>query len=85
MTPEGCLYLPQGLYMYDHYCSIISETVQPIEAKLYVEPSLEGGGDIYLHYKSNLGHVTKMAAMPIYMYGKTLKNVLLLNQVSDCI
>ena len=44
-----------------------SETAWPIKAKLYVEPSWEGGTKVYIN---GPGHMTKMAAMPIY--GKNL-------------
>ena len=45
-----------------------SETTGPIEAKFHMEPPWEGG----MKFCSNLlGHMTKMAAMPIY--GKNLK------------
>ena len=44
-----------------------SETAWPIKAKLYVEPPWEGGTKIYIN---GPGHMTKMAAMPIY--GKNL-------------
>ena len=44
-----------------------SEIVCAIKAKLYVEPPWEGGTNVYIN---GLGHMTKMAAMPIY--GKTL-------------
>ena len=45
-----------------------SETARSIEAKFYVEPPWEGGTKIYIN---GPGHMTKMAAMPIY--GKNLK------------
>ena len=45
-----------------------SETAWPIKAKFYVEPPWEGGTIVYIN---GLGHMTKMAAMPIY--GKNLK------------
>ena len=45
-----------------------SETAWPIKAKFYVEPPLEGGTKVYIN---GPGHMTKMAAMPIY--GKNLK------------
>ena len=45
-----------------------SETALPIKAKLYVEPPFIGGTKVYIN---GLGHMTKMAAMPIY--GKNLK------------
>ena len=38
----------------------------------------DGGTKVF---SNGLGHMTKMAAMPIY--DKTLKNLLLLNQKSD--
>ena len=40
-----------------------SETALPIKAKFYVEPPWEGGAKVY---KNGPGHMTKMAAMPIY-------------------
>ena len=46
---------------------ISSETAWPIKAKLYVEPPWEGGTKVYIN---GPGHMTKMAAMPIY--GKNL-------------
>ena len=45
-----------------------SETAWPIKAKFYVEPPWEGGTKVYIN---GPGHMTKMAAMPIY--GKKLK------------
>ena len=47
--------------------NISSETAWPIKAKLYVEPPWEGGTKVYIN---GSGHMTKMAAMPIY--GKNL-------------
>ena len=44
-----------------------SETAWPIKAKLYVEPPWEGGTKVCINGQ---GHMTKMAAMPIY--GKNL-------------
>ena len=46
-------------------CSKIffSETVWPIKAKLYVEPPWVG---VTIFCSRHLGHMTKMAAMPIY-------------------
>ena len=44
-----------------------SETAWPIKAKFYVKPPLEGGLNVYIN---GPGHMTKMAAMPIY--GKNL-------------
>ena len=40
-----------------------SETAWPIKAKFYVEPPWEGGMKVYIN---GPGHMTKMAAMPIY-------------------
>ena len=44
------------------------ETAWPIKAKFYVEPPWEGGTKVCIN---GPGHMTKMAAMPIY--GKNLK------------
>ena len=54
-----------------------SETAWPMKAKCYVEPPWEGGTKVYINLP---GHMTKMAAMPIY--GKNLKNFLLQNHKS---
>ena len=40
-----------------------SETAWPIKAKFYMKHLWEGGTNVYLN---NPGHMTKMAAMPIY-------------------
>ena len=40
-----------------------SETTWPIEAKFYVQPPWQGGKKVYIN---GPGHMTKMAAMPIY-------------------
>ena len=45
-----------------------SETARPIEAKFHMEPPWEGGMKIYAN---GPGHLTSMAAMPIY--GKNFK------------
>ena len=45
-----------------------SETAWQIKAKFYVEPPCEGGTKVCIN---GPGHMTKMAAMPIY--GKNLK------------
>ena len=50
------------------FSSISSETAWPIKVKFYVEPPWEGGTKVCIN---GLGHMTKMAAMPIY--GKNLK------------
>ena len=55
-----------------------SETAWPIKAKLYVQPPWEGGTKVYIN---SPGHITNIAAMPVY--GKKLKKKLLLqNQKS---
>ena len=59
-----------------HFFSL--ETAWPIEAKFYVEPPLDGGTKVW---SNGLGHMTKMAAMPIY--GKNSKSHLLRNQKVD--
>ena len=41
-----------------------SETAWPIIAEFRVEPSLAGGKKVYIN---GTGHMTKMAAMPIYV------------------
>ena len=45
-----------------------SETTGPIEAKVHVEPPYDGGMKVC---SNGPGHMTKMAAMPIY--SKNLK------------
>ena len=40
-----------------------SETAWPIKDKFYVEPPWEGGTKVYIN---DPGHMTKMAATPIY-------------------
>ena len=46
------------------------ETARPIEAKFHVAPPYDGGMKVYTN---GLGHLTKLAAMPIY--GKNLKKI----------
>ena len=48
------------------------ETARPIEAKFHVQPPWDGRNKVC---SNGLGHMTNMAAMPIY--GKTLKNLIL--------
>ena len=45
-----------------------SKTARPIKAKFYVEPPWEGGMKVSIN---GTGHMTKMAATPIY--GKKLQ------------
>ena len=40
-----------------------SETAWPVKAKFYMKHLWEGGTNVYIN---NPGHMTKMAAMPIY-------------------
>ena len=66
--PQGVVCsCPGAIYMYLTF----SETAQPMKAKFYVELPLGGGTKIHTN---GLGHMTKMAAMP--MYGKNLKDIL---------
>ena len=55
-----------------------SGTANPIKAKFYVEPLWIGETKVSSRH---LGHMTKMADMPIY--GKTLQNLLLWNRRAD--
>ena len=55
-----------------------SETAWPIKVKFYVEPPWEGGTKVCIN---GPGHMTKMAAMPIY--GKNLKKIFLQNRRAD--
>ena len=55
------------------------ETAEPTEAKIHVEPPWDGGTK---DCSNGPGHMTSMAAMPIYMV-KTLKNILPWNQKAD--
>ena len=50
------------------FSNFSSVTTWPIKAKFFVEPPWEGGRKVYIN---GPGHITKMAAMPIY--GKNLK------------
>ena len=56
-----------------------SETAWPIKAKFFVEHPWEGGTKVYIN---GPGHVTKMAATPIYGK-KPFKNLLLQNRGAD--
>ena len=66
LTPGGLAAPASGLYtcIWPPFSNIFStETAWPIKAKLYVEPPWEGGTKVYIN---GLGHMTKMATMPIY-------------------
>ena len=56
-----------------------SETAWPIKAKFYVEPPWEGGTKVCIN---GPGHMTKMAATPIY--GKNLKKSSFLKKLDVC-
>ena len=55
-----------------------SETTGPIKNKFHMEPPWDSRTKVS---SNGSGHMTKMAAMPIY--GKKLKNLLLRNQKAD--
>ena len=59
---------PSSVHSFTFSNVFSSETAWPVKAKFYVEPPREGGTKVYIN---GLGHMTKMAAMPIY--GKNLK------------
>ena len=54
--------------LFSTFSNISSETTGPIEAKFHVEPPYDRGTKVC---SNSPGHMTKMAAMPIY--GKNLK------------
>ena len=54
------------------------ETAGPTEVNFYMEPPWDGGTKVC---SNDPGHMTKMAI--VLMYGKNLKNLLLLNQKVD--
>ena len=68
---------PSVVRPFTFYNIFSSETAWSIKVKFYVEPPWEGGTKVCIN---GPGHMTKMAAMPIY--GKNLKNLLLQNQKS---
>ena len=55
---------------------VFSQTIGPIELKFHVKTPYDKSAKIYSKY---FGHMTKMAAMPIYGK-KPFKNLLLQNQ-----
>ena len=57
-----------ALSVHSQFQSFSSDTAWPIKAKFYVEQSWQGGKKVCIN---GPGHMTKMAAMPIY--GKNLK------------
>ena len=67
--PWSCIVRPASVHRPSTISNVFSsETAWPIKAKFYVEPSWEGGTKGCIN---GPGHMTKMAAMPIY--GKTLQ------------
>ena len=66
MDPASVVVVRRRLFTFSNVFS--SETAWPIKAKFYVEPPWEGETKVYIN---GPGHMTKMAAMPIY--GKNLK------------
>ena len=59
--PQGVVYpCPGAIYM---YMIIIVKAAWLIIAKFHAEPPWEGGKKVYIN---GPGHMTKMAAMPIY-------------------
>ena len=68
MDPASVVVHPSAVVRPFTFSNIFSETAWPIKAKFYVEPPWEGGTKVYIN---SPGHMTKMAAMPIY--GKNLK------------
>ena len=74
MDPVASSVRRPSVHIFKH---LFSETAWPIKAKFYVEPPWEGGTKVCIN---GPGHMTKMAAMPIY--GKNLKNLLLQNRKS---
>ena len=72
--PRGHLFF---IDLYSENCSNVfsSETTGPIGAKFHMDPQWIGGMEVCLPH---LGHISKLAAMPIY--GKNpFKNLLLQN------
>ena len=51
------------MYVCCQHFQTSSETTRPIEAKFHVEPPWDEGTKVCLN---GPGHITKMAAMPIY-------------------
>ena len=61
---SGVRRLSASVVVRPHFSNIFSsETTWPIKAKFYVEPPWVGGTKVYIN---GPGHMTKMAATPIY-------------------
>ena len=60
--PQGSFVLHIDSYR-ENSSTIFSETTGPIKAKFHMVLQWIGGTEVYL---SHLGHMTKMAAMPMY-------------------
>ena len=70
-----------NIHVYNHNIQTFSsETTWPIEAKFYVKHLYDGGTNVYIN---NLGHMTKMAAMPIY--GKNPPNTCIFSETNRLI
>ena len=57
------LFLTDYMTVVEAVDTFFSETAWPIKAKFYMKHLWEGGTNVYIN---NPGHMTKMAAMPIY-------------------
>ena len=73
LTPGDCLPLPGGyIHVYDHYFQTAFSLKAFGQSKPNFVWNLHGKRD-YKFCKKHLGHMTKMASMPIY--GKIFKNL----------
>ena len=58
------MYVGMYVYVLSTFSNIFSfDSTGPIKAKFHVEPPWDGGTKVCTN---GLGHITKMAAMPIY-------------------
>ena len=79
MDPASVVVRPSVVRPFTFSNIFSSEIAWPIKAKFYVEPPWEGGTKVCT---IGPGNMTKMPAMPKYMYDKNLKNLLLQNRKS---
>ena len=64
IAPQGLICPQPGtIHVYLTMIFFFSETTWPIKAKFYVKHLYDGGINVYIN---SSGHITKMAAMPIY-------------------